>query len=70
MLLAWLPVSRLYAGGFALLTLAFAVVFAGFLLKPERGSKHLQSATEVYSCAVMLGMIIDLAVSRGVIWMN
>ena len=68
LLLAWLPVSRLYAGGFALLTLAYAGLFAGFLLKPERGSLHLQLATEVFSCAVMLGMIIDLAFSRGVAW--
>lgn len=68
LLLVWLPVSRLYIGGFALLTLACAAFFGGFLLKPERGSKHLQLATEVFSCLVMLGMIIDLAVSRGVAW--
>ena len=70
LLLVWLPVSPLFAGVFALLTLALAAFFAGFLLKPERGSKHLQSATEVYSCAVMLGMSIDLAVVRGVAWMS
>ena len=70
LLLAWLPVSGLYIGFFFVCAAACAACFMSFIMKPERGSRQLQTAVELFGAGIIIGILIDLAVSRGVQWTN
>jgi 4-hydroxybenzoate polyprenyltransferase len=67
-MLIWLPISRWYGLFFVLCVLSLAAIFVNFILKPERGSKHLQLATEIFTSMVICGIILDLSFSRGIGW--
>ena len=70
LLLAWLPVTRFYIGFFLLCAVACAACFLHFIIRPERGSRYLQTAVELFGAVIIIGILIDLAFSRGVLWTN
>ena len=70
LLLVWLPVSGLYIGFFMACSAACAACFLRFIMQPEQGSQRLQTAVELFGAGVIIGILIDLAISRGVQWAN
>jgi 4-hydroxybenzoate polyprenyltransferase len=70
LLLYWLPVSGFYIVFFCACSAACAACFLRFFIRPERGSRYLQTSVELFGAGIIIGILIDLAVSRGLQWTN